>query len=142
MAQSKRAITAHLAEFKKSAPPGCTAAPVSEADIEHWNVQLTGPAGSPYAGGIFKLTVSFPPEFPKKGPTVVFVTKIWHPLVTEEGQFCIPILSEWVVSQKTVNAFKSLVEALAHPSADHAANAAVAESLLNSPDEFAQKATQ
>jgi ubiquitin-protein ligase len=102
---------------------------VSEADVEHWNVQIVGPAGSPYANGIFKLNVTFPPEFLRKSPSVVFVTKIWHPLVNTDGQFCLPILSDWVVSQKTVNVFKALAEALANPSSDHAANAAVAEEI-------------
>jgi ubiquitin-conjugating enzyme E2 D/E len=142
MANSKRAITAHLAEFKKNPPPGCNAAAVSETDIEHWNVTITGPPGSPYEGGIFKLTVAFPPDFPKKGPSVLFVTKIWHPLVNPDGQFCIPVLANWVVSQKTVNVFKALVETLANPSGDHAANAAVAEEFVNDPDKFRQTAAE
>jgi ubiquitin-conjugating enzyme E2 D/E len=138
---NKRAITAQLAEFRKAPPPGCTAEPASEANIENWTVKVVGPAGSPYAGGTFTLKVTFPAEFPRKGPTINFATKIWHPLVNPDGQFCLPILSDWVVSQKLVNVFKTLVEALTHPTADHAANAAVAEELLGDPPKFVQTAT-
>ena len=44
-----------------------------------WNIMIDGPHGSPYEGGTFRCTLTFPPEFPNHPPQLVFVTQIYHP---------------------------------------------------------------
>ena len=62
---------------------GWSAAPsVNEAGEENmllWNIMIDGPHGSPYEGGTFRCTLTFPPEFPNHPPQLVFVTHIYHP---------------------------------------------------------------
>jgi ubiquitin-conjugating enzyme E2 D/E len=148
MAQAQRAIGAHLAEFKKNPPPGSAGGPIKEADVFHWLVTIQGPPGSPYEGGIFKVTIDFPQEFPRKAPTVKMTTKIWHPAFSvqkgSEGEFCDEILTKWVVTQKTVNVIKKLVDFLKNPeaSAAHAGNPAPLEELLGDKAKFNETATQ
>jgi hypothetical protein len=34
------------------------------ADLTHWTATVTGPAGSPYEGGVFHIDVTFPANYP------------------------------------------------------------------------------
>lgn len=36
----------------------------SEASIFNWTATIPGPEGSVYEGGVFKLTVTLPPDYP------------------------------------------------------------------------------
>lgn len=47
--------------------------------LDHLALTLKGPKGTPYAGGVFKLEIKFPPDYPQKPPFVRLHTGIWHP---------------------------------------------------------------
>jgi len=49
---------------------------------------------SPYAGGVFFLSISFPTDYPFKPPKVSFTTKIYHPNINANGSICLDILRD------------------------------------------------
>ena len=55
-----------------------------------------GPEDSPYTGGIFKLRIQFPVDYPFKPPHIQFITKIFHPNINSAGMICLDILkTQW-----------------------------------------------
>ena len=51
-----------------------------------WILNLTGPPNSVYEGANFKVSCTFPDNYPFKMPEFKFDTLIWHLNVTEEGE--------------------------------------------------------
>ncbi|KAF1355666.1 UBC-like protein [Lizonia empirigonia] len=57
-----------------------------EQNMTKWEVLMDGPDQSVYAGGHFKLEMTFPNEYPFKPPVVSFRTKIYHPNVSNDDK--------------------------------------------------------
>jgi ubiquitin-conjugating enzyme E2 R len=63
-----------------------------ENNIFLWKVYFAGPAGSLYAGGKYRATLQFPPDFPFKPPELRVQSTFWHPNVYDDGRVCISVL--------------------------------------------------
>ena len=84
-------IKKELEEFGRDPPTNCSAGPIQD-DFLHWEARLLGPSDSPYQGGIFKLNIVFPLDYPFNPPKISFITKIYHPNVNSNGIICLDIL--------------------------------------------------
>ncbi|XP_041995546.1 ubiquitin-conjugating enzyme E2 36-like [Salvia splendens] len=73
--------------------PGISASP-SEDNMRYFNVIILGPSQSPYEGGVFKLELFLPEDYPMAPPKVRFLTKIYHPNVDKLGRICLDILKD------------------------------------------------
>ncbi|KAH0920409.1 hypothetical protein HID58_028069 [Brassica napus] len=73
--------------------PGISASP-SEENMRYFNVMVLGPSQSPYEGGVFKLELFLPEEYPMAAPKVRFLTKIYHPNIDKLGRICLDILKD------------------------------------------------
>jgi len=89
-------ITKELQDLGRDPPAQCSAGPIDEQDMFKWQATIMGPQDSPYQGGVFFLTIQFPPDYPFKPPKVTFVTRIYHPNINSNGSICLDILrSQW-----------------------------------------------
>jgi ubiquitin-conjugating enzyme E2 D/E len=92
---SLRRLQREFAEIQTSPIENCTAGPVGD-NFFRWDAMIFGPSDSPFEGGIFRLTIDFPSEYPFKPPIVTFKTKIYHPNINAAGGICLDILkSQW-----------------------------------------------
>ena len=91
---SKRIMT-ELKDLRKDPPANCSAGPEGD-DIFKWEGVIIGPSDSPFAGGVYKLRIQFPVDYPFKCPNVTFITKIYHPNINSSGMICLDILKgQW-----------------------------------------------
>lgn len=51
---------------------------VNTDSIFEWQVEMPGPPGSPYAGGLFHFVVYFPGDYPFSGPKITLQTPMFH----------------------------------------------------------------
>lgn len=73
--------------------PGITAAPL-EDNLRYFEVTIDGPLSSPYAGGVFKLELFLPDDYPMCAPKVRFLTRIYHPNIDKLGRICLDVLKD------------------------------------------------
>jgi ubiquitin-conjugating enzyme E2 D/E len=90
---ASRRIQREHQDLVKDAPENCSAGPRSD-NIYIWDGMIVGPTDSPFTGGIFKLEIHFPSDYPFKPPKIVFLTKIYHPNINSNGSICLDILKD------------------------------------------------
>lgn len=57
-----------------------------------FNFLRSGPEGTPFEGGLFPATLTFPRDYPLSPPTMKFTCEFFHPNVYPNGTVCISIL--------------------------------------------------
>ena len=80
----------------------------SESDLTKWRVLIEGPQGSPFAGGIFSLTVRIPSSYPNAAPDIRFETPIYHCGVSDSGQICLDFLLSWAPTKTLPQAIEAV----------------------------------
>ncbi|MBA0589701.1 hypothetical protein Gorai_018436 [Gossypium raimondii] len=85
----------------------------------HWQATIMGPPDSPYAGGVFLVTIHFPPDYPFKPPKFAFRTKVFHPNINSNGSICLDILKEqWSPALTISKVLLSICSLLTDPNPD------------------------
>ncbi|KAL8305192.1 hypothetical protein RB597_003912 [Gaeumannomyces tritici] len=85
-------------QWRKDHPFGFYARPQRNStgvlDLKLWECGIPGKEKTIWEGGLFKLTMAFPEEYPTKPPKCKFVPPLFHPNVYPSGTVCLSILNE------------------------------------------------
>jgi len=137
-------IARELKDLSKDSPVNISAGPVDDKDLFNWNATIIGPTNSPYQGGIFKLSIQFPCDYPFKPPKLVFKTKIYHPNInSDNGSICLDILStKWSPALTLQKLLLSLTSLLDDPNPDDPLVGHIARLYKTDREKFNQTAKQ
>jgi ubiquitin-conjugating enzyme E2 D/E len=88
-------IKKELKIIQDEANENVSAGPTGD-NLFEWTAMIIGPTKTPYEGGMFRLKIYFPSDYPFKSPKVIFTTKIYHPNINTGGIICLDILkTQW-----------------------------------------------
>jgi ubiquitin-protein ligase len=122
-------------------------------NIFTWKVTMTGPVNTPYEGGLFKLSIIFPKDYPSHGPEFRFRNRMYHLNVINDesnkefGHICVNSINEWKGTGKVKGSFYTVKQALFdifclfyNQGVDSAFDEKMAADYKNNPEAFNQEA--
>ena len=131
-----------LIEIQKDTPVNCSAGPCNN-DLLNWEATIIGPTETPYEGGIFKLKILFPADYPFKPPKITFETRIYHPNINANGGICLDILKDqWSPALNITKVLLSICSLLDEPNPDDPLMPEIAQLFKSNKAEFTRIARE
>ena len=122
MSKLERRLRKELDDIVKNPPINCSAGLVNN-NLFTWEATIIGPCNTVYSGGIFRLIISFPNNYPFKPPKVKFKTRMYHPNIDNFGSICLDILKKnWSPVLNIVKLLLSICSLLTDPNPDDPLN--------------------
>lgn len=115
-----------------------------ESNLKDWFVKIKGPDDTPFAKGVFEVSISFSSEYPFKAPHVTFLTKTYHPNIDDHGEVCIALLKEenWKPTCKVMDVLISLIDILRNPNPNDPLQNNIAQQYLSDLSAFKKTAIE
>ncbi|KAJ5902190.1 Ubiquitin-conjugating enzyme E2 [Penicillium taxi] len=111
-------------------------------DLSQLTVLLTGPPGTPYSQGLWRLQLEIPHDYPHSPPKATFCTRIWHPNMEEiTGAVCVDTLKrDWQSNLTLRDVLITISCLLIQPTPDSSLNSSAGAFFQENFDAFAQQA--
>ncbi|XP_063293254.1 ubiquitin-conjugating enzyme E2 S [Pelobates fuscus] len=135
-----RQVYKEVSTLTSDPPEGIKIFP-NEEDITDVQVSIEGPEGTPYAGGIFRMKLILGKDFPAAPPKGYFLTKIFHPNISTNGEICVNVLKkDWKAELGIRHVLLTIKCLLIHPNPESALNEEAGRLLLENYEEYASRA--
>uniref|UniRef100_A0A5S6QWP5 UBIQUITIN_CONJUGAT_2 domain-containing protein n=1 Tax=Trichuris muris TaxID=70415 RepID=A0A5S6QWP5_TRIMR len=139
-------IQEEIAFWKHSHPKNFVAKacvlPNGDTDLMQWEVGIPGPCDSDWDGGLYRLLVQFPENYPFSPPICRFSPCIFHPNVFPDGKVFHPLLRadlEWNCTVTILLICTAIQDLLVEPLLDVVANAEAFYLLRTHEDDYFEK---
>jgi ubiquitin-conjugating enzyme E2 D/E len=134
---SIKRLQKELIEIEKDTPVNCSAGLINPSDLFTWQATIIGPTETPYEGGMFKLKMLFPTDYPFKPPKITFETRIYHPNINSNGGICLDILKDqWSPALSVTKVLLSICSLLADPNPNDPLDPEIAKIYKTNKPEF------
>ncbi|PVD38538.1 hypothetical protein C0Q70_01154 [Pomacea canaliculata] len=113
----------------------------NDEDITDIQASIEGPAGTPYAGGMFRMKLVLGKNFPAEPPKAFFLTKIFHPNVATNGEICVNTLKkDWKPELGIKHILLTVKCLLIVPNPESALNEEAGKLLLEQYEDYSMRA--
>ncbi|VWU50323.1 ubiquitin-conjugating enzyme, putative [Hepatocystis sp. ex Piliocolobus tephrosceles] len=115
---------------------------LNNGSTQDFDVMFHGPNGTAYEGGIWKVHVTLPDDYPFSSPSIGFINKLLHPNVDEaSGSVCLDVINQtWTPIYSLVNVFEVfLPQLLTYPNPSDPLNSDAASLLMKDKNIYEQK---
>ena len=116
--------------------------PQEEEQLGEIHAEIRGPEDTPYESGYFTVKLTLTKSFPEQPPRGVFLTKIFHPNVSQPaGDICVNTLKkDWKPTLGLAHVLQVVRCLLIVPFPESSLNDEAGKLFLNSYDEYARRA--
>ncbi|CAI5734048.1 unnamed protein product [Hyaloperonospora brassicae] len=116
--------------------------PQEKEQLNEIHAELRGPEDTPYEGGYFSVKLTITEQFPAHPPRGVFLTKIFHPNVSQPaGEICVNTLKkDWQPMLGLAHVLQVVRCLLIVPFPESSLNDEAGKLFLESYDEYARRA--
>ncbi|KAL8668403.1 MAG: hypothetical protein Q9168_006967 [Polycauliona sp. 1 TL-2023] len=107
--------------------------------VQEFYVRFKGPEETPFAGGLWKVHVELPDQYPYKSPSIGFVNRIFHPNIDElSGSVCLDVINQtWSPMFDMINIFEVfLPQLLRYPNPTDPLNGEAAAMLMRNQETY------
>mmetsp|Transcript_9337 Transcript_9337/g.15862 ORF Transcript_9337/g.15862 Transcript_9337/m.15862 type:complete len:188 (-) Transcript_9337:416-979(-) len=87
-------LNKELKQLVASPPEGVRFVPGDMDTLTEVHVEMDGPEETPYEGGTFRMKLVLGQDYPQAPPRGFFLTKIYHPNVSSNGDICVNTLKK------------------------------------------------
>ncbi|KAI8824267.1 ubiquitin-conjugating enzyme/RWD-like protein [Fimicolochytrium jonesii] len=111
-------------------------------NMQEFYVRFHGPKDTPFTGGVWKVHVELPDQYPYKSPSIGFMNKIFHPNIDElSGSVCLDVINQtWSPMFDMINIFEVfLPQLLRYPNPTDPLNGEAAALLMREPTSYEVK---
>ncbi|PHZ14218.1 uncharacterized protein RHIMIDRAFT_305030 [Rhizopus microsporus ATCC 52813] len=143
MTLTAKAIKLIAKELEKlqSDPPEDIQVIANEESLTELHCWIRGPDKTPYEDGYFKIKLIFDENFPDSPPKGYFMTKIFHPNVSDKGEICVNTLKkDWKPELGIRHVLLAIKCLLIVPNPESALNEEAGKLLLEQYEDYAKRA--
>jgi len=114
---------------------------INEEDVTDVTAEIMGPEQTPFEGGVFKVKLMLPSDYPNAPPKGFFLTRIFHPNISKTGEICVNTLKKDWQSNLGVGHVLQVVRCLMiNPFPESALNDEAGKLFMEAYDEYCKKA--
>ena len=134
-------IGRELKALARSPPEGVRLLADENESVQEVFAEVTGPEGTPYDGFCFRMKLVMPADFPQSPPRGFFLTRIFHPNVSSNGDICVNTLKrDWQPTTTLGHILQVIRCLLIVPFPESSLNDEAGKLFMESYDEFARRA--
>jgi ubiquitin-protein ligase len=142
VAGRSRRIMREIARYARDQHPAIEVFP-SEERLDLWQLLLRGPEDTPYAGGVFRLWMLFPKEYPAEAPECRFQTRVYHCNINSSGKVCHSVFDRnWTTDMTVRQILDCVYGLLMAPEPDDPLDSVLAMQYLSEPTAYASAAAE